>query len=54
MLGRLHEHCPGPDGRVREWAAEEQVRGRIHPRQQRLVHLHAEEESVTGHITELK
>lgn len=49
MLGRLHEHRPRPDGRVRgEWPAEEQIRRCVHPRQQRLVYFHTKEESVNG------
>lgn len=42
MSRRLHEHSAGADGGVCEWPAEEQVRGRVHPGQQRAVHQHAE------------
>ena len=42
MLRRLYEHCIGTDRGVCEWTTKEQVRGRLHPRQQRSIHLHSE------------
>lgn len=46
MPGRLHEHSLGTDGGVCKRTAEEQVRGRIYPRKQCVVHKYPEEEDV--------
>jgi len=42
MFGWVHEHRPRADGGVRGGAAEEQVRRRLHPWQQRSLHQYAE------------
>jgi len=42
MFGRVHEHRPRADGGVCRGAAQEQVRRRLHPWQQRSLHQYAE------------
>lgn len=39
--GRLHEHRPRTNRRIRKRSAEKQIWGRFYTRQQRLVHQHS-------------
>lgn len=46
VSGWLHEHCSRANGGICKWATEKQIWRRVHSRQQRLVHKHAEETSL--------
>lgn len=46
MFGRLHEHSTGADRGVCERTAQEQVRGRLHTREQCALHQHTEETDI--------
>merc|ERR1712080_656767 len=43
-LRRIYEHCTGANRRICERTDEKQIWGRIHPREQCVVHIHTEED----------